>query len=51
LFKKFADIIREIEPLVIWGGDWNSNGITTDERFPDAPHFELKSWKNYIPKV
>ena len=24
-----------------WGGDWNSNGRTADERFVDMPHFEL----------
>lgn len=24
-----------------WGGDWNGNGRTRDERLVDAPHFEL----------
>ena len=24
-----------------WGGDWNSNGSSKDERFLDGPHFEL----------
>lgn len=24
-----------------WGGDWNGNGRTDDERFVDLPHFEL----------
>lgn len=24
-----------------WGGDWNQNGKTKDERFLDFPHFEL----------
>lgn len=24
-----------------WGGDWNDNGRTRDERLVDAPHFEL----------
>jgi len=35
-FKKFADIIKQINPSVEWGGDW---------RFVDPPHFELKAWK------
>ena len=25
------------------GADWNMNGITTDEKFYDGPHFELMS--------
>ena len=24
-----------------WGGDWNMNYITLDNRFDDLPHFEL----------
>lgn len=24
-----------------WGGDWDGDGQTTDERFVDLPHFEL----------
>ena len=24
-----------------WGGDWNGNRRTSDERFFDSPHFEL----------
>lgn len=24
-----------------WGGDWNRNGRSSDERFKDFPHFEL----------
>ena len=26
-----------------WGGDWNSNGKTKDERFADLVHYELLS--------
>lgn len=36
LFKKFADIIKQVSTNVEWGGDW---------RFKDYPHFELKNWK------
>jgi peptidoglycan L-alanyl-D-glutamate endopeptidase CwlK len=24
-----------------WGGDWDGDGDTKDERFFDGPHFEL----------
>lgn len=24
-----------------WGGDWNKNGLLSDEKFSDLPHFEL----------
>lgn len=26
---------------VRWGGDWDQDGLSTDERFFDGPHFEL----------
>ena len=26
---------------LIWGGDWNGNGSSEDERFVDRPHLEL----------
>ncbi|KAB7700400.1 M15 family metallopeptidase [Plesiomonas shigelloides] len=28
-----------------WGGDWNQNGRSDDERFYDGPHFELPRQK------
>ncbi|MDO4671658.1 MAG: M15 family metallopeptidase [Porphyromonadaceae bacterium] len=28
-----------------WGGDWNQNGSSDDERFYDGPHFELPRQK------
>ena len=39
-FKLFADIILKIQPLVFWGGNFQS--------IPDAPHFELKDWRKYV---
>lgn len=41
LFQKFADILKEIEPRIEWGGSWL--------KFKDAPHYQLFNWKNYIP--
>lgn len=40
-FKLFAEIIKTVEPLVECGIDW---------KFKDAPHFQLKNWKNYLSK-
>lgn len=42
LFKNFADIIVSMSSVVDWGGNWKG--------FTDKPHFELKNWKNYLPK-
>ena len=38
LFLNFANIITSIDSNIDWGGNWI--------RFKDAPHFELKGWKN-----
>ena len=32
-FKMFADIVKEVEPSIVWGGNFKS--------IPDAPHFEI----------
>lgn len=39
-FELFAKCIKS--DVVSWGGSWIN--------FKDAPHFELKNWKTYIPK-
>jgi peptidoglycan L-alanyl-D-glutamate endopeptidase CwlK len=41
-FEVFAKIMRRIDPSITWGGDWNRNGSTKDERFLDYPHFEVR---------
>lgn len=43
LFLNFANIITSIDSNIDWGGNWI--------RFKDAPHFELKGWKNLKPKM
>lgn len=30
-----------------WGGDWNMNGVLTDESFVDLPHYELHPWRSW----
>lgn len=29
-----------------WGGDWDRDGRSDDERFFDGPHFERNDWRN-----
>ena len=33
---------KELNIPIRWGGDWNENGKSTDEKFYDGPHFELR---------
>jgi len=42
LFENFANCVKSVSDVTDWGGGWKS--------FKDAPHFELKNWKTYIPK-
>lgn len=32
----------QLDVAIRWGGDWNDNGRSDDERFYDGPHFELR---------
>lgn len=45
-FKQVADAMfaaaKEFNVHLRWGGDWNMNGYSNDERFYDGPHFELQ---------
>ena len=34
-------VARALDIRVRWGGDWNSNGVITDQTFNDLVHFEL----------
>ena len=34
-----------------WGGDWNMNGRSDDEKFIDMPHFELVEEKEHEAPV
>jgi peptidoglycan L-alanyl-D-glutamate endopeptidase CwlK len=52
--KPFADLAKIVLPLakemgipIRWGGDWNMNGKTADERFIDMPHYELHPWRKF----
>lgn len=34
-------IANKLDIKVRWGADWNNNGIISDEKFIDMPHWEL----------
>lgn len=44
-FRDAAKIVLEeakkLNISVRWGGDWDGDGQTSDEKFVDMPHFEL----------
>lgn len=39
---EFGNYWRSLNTLNRWGGDWNKNGIATDEKFSDPSHFEMQ---------
>ncbi|TNH06642.1 M15 family metallopeptidase [Testudinibacter sp. TR-2022] len=44
--KAMFTAAAELNIKIRWGGDWNENGRSDDERFYDGPHFEL-TWRAY----
>ena len=49
--KHFKEYFDKLGVSATWGGDWNKNGKTEDERFLDAPHFQLDKTPNSILKL
>jgi len=47
-YKEFALLVEARALKVRWGGDWDGDGRSDDERFLDRPHFELKDWKTLV---
>ncbi len=41
-YTAMARMIREFDPGITWGADWNRNWKTSDERLIDMPHFEVQ---------
>lgn len=39
--KAMLQAAKELGIAIRWGGDWNMNGSSADEKFYDGPHFEL----------
>ena len=44
-FEELADLVLDVaddlDLAIRWGGDWDMDGDSSDERFLDMPHFEL----------
>lgn len=40
-YQRVERIIRQRYPDVTWGGDWDRDGRTDDEKFVDRPHFQV----------
>ena len=51
LARVILRIAGELNVPLRWGGDWNMNGKTTDERFVDMPHFELHPWRDFAKRA
>ena len=41
---------RRLEIPIRWGGDWNMNGVLTDEKLSDLPHYELHRWRDFAKR-
>lgn len=41
LAKAMFAAAKQLKIPIRWGGDWNRNGRSDDEKFYDGPHFEL----------
>lgn len=41
-------VAKQLLLPIRWGGDWNMNGITSDETLVDLPHYELNPWRDYV---
>lgn len=44
------DEARRLNIPIRWGGDWNGNGVLTDEKLSDLPHYELKPWRDFAKR-
>ena len=40
-------LAKDMNIPIRWGGDWNMNGRTEDEKFVDMPHYELNPWRTF----
>ena len=40
-YRKLADLLRAHNPKIVWGGDWDGDQRSDDEKFVDMPHFEI----------
>jgi peptidoglycan L-alanyl-D-glutamate endopeptidase CwlK len=48
--KVVLPLAKQMGIPIRWGGDWNMNGILTDERLSDLPHYELNPWRDFAKR-
>ena len=41
--QKFSRLMLAADWRIRWGGDWDGDGQSADEKSPDFPHFEVLS--------
>ncbi|GAB2958895.1 hypothetical protein GCM10027048_27560 [Hymenobacter coalescens] len=42
-FHRFAPYVTK-HVGIRWGGDWDGDGKSSDEKFIDLPHYEVRGW-------
>lgn len=47
LSKIILPIAKRLKIPIRWGGDWDMDGKSTDEKFVDMPHYELHPWRDF----
>lgn len=47
LSKIILPLAKEMGVPLRFGGDWNMNGVLTDEKLSDLPHYELHPWREF----
>lgn len=45
--KFILEVAKRLNISVRWGGDWDRDGSSKDEKFLDGPHIELHPWRDY----
>lgn len=43
------EVARQLGIHITWGGDWDGDGIKTDQKLYDPAHWELTGWRNLEP--
>lgn len=46
-YHRFAPYVTK-HAGIRWGGDWDGDGQTIDEKFVDLPHFEVRGWAGKV---
>lgn len=47
-FQRYKALAKRKPSNIIWGGDWDNDGLSTDEKWIDSPHFQEVDWKKKV---